>query len=91
MAGREVIRIDLTDGRLQPLTGHVDQDVDPSERIRGGAHRRLDLTGIRDVTAHGQGLAQVAGQLPDALFPARGQDHARAGLRRGLGGGGSDA
>jgi hypothetical protein len=46
----EVIRIDLTDGRLQPLTGHVDQDVDPSERIRRCAHRRLDLTGIRDVT-----------------------------------------
>jgi hypothetical protein len=37
--GAEVIRVDLTDGRLQPLTGHVDQDVDPSERIRGGAHR----------------------------------------------------
>jgi len=51
--GAEVIRIDLLERRVEPLTGDVAQDVDPSERIRGGAHGGVDLAGIGDVTADG--------------------------------------
>jgi len=81
--GAEVIGIDLFQRRVQPLTGDVAQDVDPSERLRGGAHGRVDLAGVGDVTADEHRFAQFVGEPANAILSTREKHHLCAGRRSG--------
>lgn len=73
----EVRERGLLDAGVQPLTGVADEDVDPTEGLRGGPDECVDLGGVGHVAPDGDRAPELLRQVGEAILTPSGPDHTR--------------